>query len=90
VDFDSVNLRAITFLILEAGSSVYNDGSTVVTVSGITFVGIVGVTAAGEGGGGGEAAVVVAVVLEVDVVLFETAAAIGAARRAAHPSLPKN
>lgn len=76
----------MTFLILDAGVSVYDDGSTVVTVSGVIFMGTVGVAAAG----GGAADEVMVVEAGTDEVVVDVAAATGADRRAAHPSLPKN
>lgn len=70
------------FLMFEAGVSSYSSGGTVVTVSGMTLMG-----AMGGGDEGADAAIVVAGAAVTDT---GAAAAMGAARLAAHPSLPRN
>jgi len=65
---------------------VYWDGSTVVILSGVMFMGIVGVTDAGD-----EAMLLLDGGIAADNGGVDIAAvASGVARRAAHPSFPRN
>mmetsp|Transcript_35922 Transcript_35922/g.86707 ORF Transcript_35922/g.86707 Transcript_35922/m.86707 type:complete len:132 (+) Transcript_35922:1884-2279(+) len=80
----------MTLRMLEAGSSEYSDGGTVVTVSGTMVTG----TGATGGGGGAEEANVAAAGADgvADAPTLEAAAAptAGAERLAAQPSFPRN